>query len=100
MKNSPTSSEIQDTIIAYTAEVIDRELLPGSTNATKNFTSLGVDSVSVFQLQMKLENYYSLALPNDFLFEHSTAEEASSAILQMLEASLPTASSSEVNRNT
>ena len=78
---------VRDSIIAMTAEVAGRRLSPGAETGQKGFGSLGVDSVSVFQLQLKIEEAFSLSLPEDFLIVHNTPALAAEAMAAHLKNS-------------
>ncbi len=48
--------------------------------ASRQFSQLEVDSVSIYQIQMRIEEHYGLTLEDSFLFEHPTPELAATAL--------------------
>ena len=77
---------LRDAIIAMTAEAINRRLAPGAETGCTDFAALGVDSVNVFEIILKIETRYPVTLPDTFLFEHRTPDDAAQAISAMLRA--------------
>ena len=75
---------IRDAIIAMTAEAINRRLAPGTETGRTDFASLGVDSVNVFEIILKIETRYPVTLRDTFLFEHRTPDDAAQALRAML----------------
>lgn len=80
----PDPIALRDIIITMTAEVTERPIAVNDESGRRTFDLLGVDSVSVFQLQMKIETHWELMLPDDFLLRHPSPDQAASAILSRL----------------
>jgi len=77
---NPHHATLRDAIIIMTAEAINRRLAPGAETGAIDFSSLGVDSVNVFEIILKIETRYSVTLPDTFLFEHRTPDDAAEAL--------------------
>lgn len=84
MENKTDITSVRDVIVAMTAEVVGRRLLPSAETTQKGFGTLGIDSVSIFQLQQKLEEVYPFTLPDDFLIINNTPDQAAEAIVTLL----------------
>ena len=80
---------VRDSIIAMMAEVGGRRLTASAEAAEKSFGALGVDSVSVVQLHLKIEEAFSLSLPDDFLIVNNTPALAAAVIVAHLQNSSP-----------
>lgn len=87
MRESLEIPALRDEVISFCARATGRSLERSAATGAKDFAALGVDSVSVFQLQMQLEDRFELTLPETFLFEHPTPERAAAALLVRLQAS-------------
>lgn len=72
-----TTAAICETILSF---ILATPPPPGSGAAAKSFSQLEVDSVSIYQLQMQIEERYGLELEDSFLFEYPTPERAAAAI--------------------
>lgn len=78
---------IRDFIITAMAEVARRQLSPSAEIAEKSFGVLGVDSVSIVQLHLRIEEEFSLSLPDNFLIDHNTPALAAEVLATQLQAS-------------
>ena len=83
----PTNlSSLCEALVAIIADVLQRPLAPTPEVAEKTFPQLGVDSVSIYQIQIQIEERYGLSLDDGFLFEHATPAQAATVIAQQLAA--------------
>lgn len=73
-----------DAIIEITAVATRRRLSPGAATGRRDFASLGVDSVNVFEIILHLETRYSVTLLDTFLFTHRTPADAAQALHDIL----------------
>jgi acyl carrier protein len=80
------TAAICEALVAIVADVLQIPLSPTPEVAKKTFPQLGVDSVSIYQIQIQLEERYGLALDDGFLFEHATPAQAAATIAQQLAA--------------
>jgi acyl carrier protein len=61
-----------------------RKLARDAATASKSFAALGVDSVSVFEMQLFLEDRLGIELNETMLFENPTPGEAAAALARQL----------------
>jgi polyketide synthase PksJ len=73
MKANPTESEICEWCLAYLAENLKRP--PERIDPQAKFASLGLDSTASVFLVSDLEDWLSLDLSVELIFEHQTPAE-------------------------
>jgi acyl carrier protein len=81
---NPDLATLRDAIIAMTVETINRRLDPGPETGQRDFASLGVDSVNVFEIILKIETRYEVTIKDTFLFTHRTPVDAAQALHAIL----------------
>ena len=74
-------TDICETILTF---VLDTPPPHDAELSSRQFSQLEVDSVSIYQIQMQIEERYGLTLEDSFLFEHPTPERAAAAIAERL----------------
>lgn len=76
----PTQEGISEVILAITSQVTKRRIEHGAENSKKHFGRLGVDSVTIFELQLQIEKRFAITLPDNFLLTHDTPAAAAAQI--------------------
>lgn len=84
MSDSASLAALRDSIIEITAKATRRRLTPSATLGRSEFSSLGVDSVNVFEIILNLEKQHSVTLNDTFLFNYKTPDEAAYALHKLI----------------
>lgn len=75
--------EIVGRILFHVSDVSEARLEPAPECQRADWASLGLDSVSVFQLQMKLESEFDVVLEDTFMLKNKNPTEAASTIASL-----------------
>lgn len=80
MNPSSQEAELLHFILVTCGEITGRALISDDRAPDRGFHLLGIDSVSVFRLQLDLENRLGIALPDEFLVQNPTPRKAAAAL--------------------
>lgn len=82
--NPPIEPDLLTIVLDLCGEITGGSLGPDDGSPDKGFVHLGVDSVSVFRLQMELEERLKLSLPDTFLLDHPTPRQTAVELARRL----------------